>query len=51
VSFLRATSATFEGDRATRVHLDGEPFGELPVRIGLVPKAIEVAAPMTAATA
>ncbi len=32
-----------EGDSGTRVHLDGEPFGGLPLRVALSPRALEVA--------
>jgi diacylglycerol kinase family enzyme len=32
-----------EGDTSTRVHLDGEPFGSVPVEISLLPGAIGVA--------
>jgi diacylglycerol kinase family enzyme len=32
------------------VHLDGEPFGSLPLAISLVPRAIEVAVPEPSAT-
>jgi diacylglycerol kinase family enzyme len=32
-----------EGDATTRVHLDGEPFGSVPVEITLVPGAVSVA--------
>jgi diacylglycerol kinase (ATP) len=34
-----------EGDTSTRVHLDGEPFGSLPLRVRLVAGALRVAAP------
>ncbi|HEX7195863.1 MAG TPA: diacylglycerol kinase family protein [Candidatus Limnocylindria bacterium] len=32
-----------EGDAGTRIHLDGEPFGGLPMRVSLTPRALEVA--------
>jgi diacylglycerol kinase family enzyme len=34
-----------EGDTGTRVHLDGEPFGNVPVEITLRPGAVRVAVP------
>jgi diacylglycerol kinase (ATP) len=43
VEFHRARSVRFEGDGDTRVHLDGEPFGALPVTIGLQERVLEVA--------
>ena len=33
------------GDTATRIHLDGEPFGTLPLRVRLVAGALRVAMP------
>jgi diacylglycerol kinase (ATP) len=44
VEFVRARSVVIEGDPETRVHLDGEPFGQVPLRIDLIPRAIRVAA-------
>jgi len=44
VELVRATSVQIEGERGTLVHLDGEPFGALPLRIDLVPLALSVAA-------
>ncbi len=35
--------------RETRVHLDGEPFGSLPLRVSLVPGALHIAAAPAAA--
>jgi len=43
VEVVRARSVRIEGDGATRVHLDGEPFGSVPVEISLLPGAISVA--------
>ncbi len=43
VEFVRARSVRFEGDGDTRVHLDGEPFGTLPVTIGLQERVLQVA--------
>ncbi len=48
VSMLRGRSIEIDGDGGTRVHLDGEPFGSLPLRVSLVPAAIEVAVPEAA---
>jgi diacylglycerol kinase (ATP) len=48
VEFVRARSVEIEGDRETCVHLDGEPFGQVPLRIDLIPRAIQVAAGATA---
>ena len=39
----RAIEVDGEGD--TRIHLDGEPFGSLPLRVSLVRGALEVASP------
>ncbi len=43
VSMHTAVTIDVEGSSATRVHLDGEPFGSLPLAISLLPRAIEVA--------
>jgi diacylglycerol kinase (ATP) len=43
VEFLRAASVQFEGDSDTLVHLDGEPFGNLPLTISVQPLALRVA--------
>jgi diacylglycerol kinase (ATP) len=50
VSMHTAVAIDVEGSPATRVHLDGEPFGSLPLAISLVPRAIEVAVPEPSAT-
>ena len=42
----RVREVRIEGDAATRVHLDGEPFGMLPVEIGVQRAAVAVAAPI-----
>jgi diacylglycerol kinase (ATP) len=42
VEIVRARSLRIEGD-ATRVHLDGEPFGTTPVDISLLAGAVSVA--------
>ena len=43
VEFVRARSVRFDGDDGTLVHLDGEPYGAIPVRIDVLPKALQVA--------
>lgn len=43
VEFIRARSATIKGDAGTLAHLDGEPFGSLPLRVEVVPMALEIA--------
>jgi len=45
VEFVRATAAYLEGERGTLAHLDGEPFGALPLKVELEPLALRVAAP------
>jgi diacylglycerol kinase (ATP) len=45
VEFLRARSIRITGDDGTLAHLDGEPFGSLPLQIEVVPRALTVAAP------
>jgi diacylglycerol kinase (ATP) len=45
VSMHVARSLTVEGDAETRVHLDGEPFGGLPLEVVLHPWALAVAVP------
>ena len=45
VSMHTAVAIDVDGSSGTRVHLDGEPFGSLPLAISLVPRAIEVAVP------
>ena len=34
---MRGRELDFEGDAATRIHLDGEPWGRLPLRIAVEP--------------
>ena len=46
VDMLRGRAVGIEGDRATLVHLDGEPFGHLPLRVELHPSRLLVAAPL-----
>lgn len=43
VEIVRARTVRIEGDATTRVHLDGEPFGKVPVEITLLPGAVSVA--------
>jgi YegS/Rv2252/BmrU family lipid kinase len=43
VEIVHARTVRIEGDTSTRVHLDGEPFGSVPVEISLLPGAIGVA--------
>jgi diacylglycerol kinase (ATP) len=45
VEFVRATAAHLAGERGTLAHLDGEPFGALPLRIEVEHLALLVAAP------
>ena len=45
VSMATAREIEIDGDARTRVHLDGEPFGTLPLRVSLAPRALEMAAP------
>lgn len=46
VDMHRGSSVEIAGDAATLVHLDGEPFGTLPLRVDLHPGRIIVAAPL-----
>ena len=43
VRFYRSRRLLIEGDEPTRVHLDGEPWGTLPIRVEAFPAAIQVA--------
>jgi diacylglycerol kinase (ATP) len=43
ITFYRSRSVLIEGDEPTRVHLEGEPWGTLPIRVEAVPAAIRVA--------
>jgi len=43
VEFLRAASVRFEGDPDALVHLDGEPFGNIPLDVTVLPSALRVA--------
>jgi len=44
VEFARATAIEADGEPGTLAHLDGEPFGAVPLRIEVLPLAIAVAA-------
>jgi diacylglycerol kinase (ATP) len=48
VSLFRGRSIEVDGDTATRVHLDGEPFGSLPLRVSVSAGALEVGASVQA---
>ena len=43
VRFYRSRWILIEGDEPTRVHLDGEPWGTLPLRVEALPAALHVA--------
>lgn len=43
VEFLRVRSVHFEGDPDALVHLDGEPFGSIPLTVSVLPLALRVA--------
>lgn len=43
VEFVRARSVRFDGTDGTLVHLDGEPFGAIPLSVELLPAALSVA--------
>jgi YegS/Rv2252/BmrU family lipid kinase len=45
VRFYRSRWILIEGDEPTRVHLDGEPWGTLPIRVEALPAALNVAVP------
>lgn len=45
VSLARARRVSIEGDPKTLVHLDGEPFGGLPLHVELVSGRLSVATP------
>jgi diacylglycerol kinase (ATP) len=49
VEIVRARRLRIDGDGATRVHLDGEPFGNVPVEVTLLPGAVRVAVAAAAA--
>ena len=41
---LTGRTVEVDGGGATRIHLDGEPFGSLPLRVSLVPGALDITA-------
>ena len=45
VELRHAREVRIESDAVTRTHLDGEPFGSLPLHVTVHPAAAEVAAP------
>ena len=45
VFVIRSRWLLIEGDEPTRVHLDGEPWGTLPLRVEALPAALQVAVP------
>ena len=44
VRMERANRVTINGDATALVHLDGEPFGSLPLAIELIPRVLRIAA-------
>ena len=46
VEMTKVRELRIEGEAGTRVHLDGEPFGMLPVDISVRQAAVAVAAPI-----
>lgn len=48
VSMHACSVLAIDGDVATRIHLDGEPFGTLPLRVELAHGALRVAVPADA---
>jgi diacylglycerol kinase family enzyme len=40
---VRAARIRFDGDADTPVHLDGEPFGYIPLTVTVVPSALRAA--------
>ena len=50
VEIVRVRELAIEGQAGTRVHLDGEPFGELPAQVSVLPGAVAVAVPAGSAS-
>lgn len=50
VEIVRVRELAIEGQAGTRVHLDGEPFGELPAQVSVLPGAVTVAVPRGSAS-
>jgi YegS/Rv2252/BmrU family lipid kinase len=46
VEMRRGRSISVTGDPATLVHLDGEPFGGLPLRVDVHPSCLTIATPL-----
>ena len=44
VTMRTASTIEIDGEERTRIHLDGEPFGALPLRVSVSPRALQVAA-------
>lgn len=51
VEMRRTRSLRVEGDPATLVHLDGEPFGTLPIQVEMRPSVLTVAVPAAVGSA
>jgi len=45
VSMRTGRRVEVDGEPSTRIHLDGEPFGTLPLKVSLAPAALQVAVP------
>lgn len=45
VSMHTSRTIHIEGDQATSIHLDGEPFGTLPLQVQIAPGVLSVAVP------
>ena len=45
VRLVKATSLRIEGDTWVKAHLDGEPFGTLPLEVAVSPRVLQVAMP------
>ena len=43
VEIVRARTVRIEGPSSARAHLDGEPFGQLPIEVTMLPGAVSVA--------
>ena len=50
VEIVRVRELLIEGQPGTRVHLDGEPFGEVPAEVTVLPGAVTVAVPAESAS-
>ncbi len=45
VRMARAASITVDGSADIKVHLDGEPFGRLPLHLNVAPQVLQIAMP------